>query len=72
MQIENLPLDAIKPYTKNPRKNKKGIVAVKWSIEEFGFTQPIIVKSDLTPQQERAYRIASLPASHSSVRKRNS
>ena len=86
MQIEHLPLDAIKPYPKNPRKNKKGISAVKRSIEEFGFTQPIIVnaeriilcghtryeaaqelnlatvpvivKSDLTPQQERAYRIA--------------
>ena len=86
MQIENLPLDAIKPYQKNPRKNKKGIAAVKRSIEEFGFTQPIIVnaeriilcghtryeaakalnlatvpvivKSDLTLQQERAYRIA--------------
>ena len=86
MQIENLPLDKITPYQKNPRKNKKGIKAVKQSIEEFGFTQPIIVnaervilcghtqyeaakalnlvmvpviiKTDLTPQQERAYRIA--------------
>jgi len=86
MQVEHLPLDAITPYQKNPRKNKKGIAAVKRSIEAFGFTQPIIVnaekiilcghtryeaakalhlvtvpvivKSDLTPQQERAYRIA--------------
>ena len=86
MQIEHLPLSEIKPYVKNPRKNKKGIAAVKQSIEEFGFTQPIIVnteriilcghtryeaakalaletvpviiKTDLTPQQERAYRIA--------------
>jgi len=86
MQIAHLPLSDITPYTKNPRKNKKGIVAVKRSIEEFGFTQPIIVnaekiilcghtryeaakelnlefvpviiKTDLTPQQERAYRIA--------------
>ena len=86
MQIAHLPLSALTPYAKNPRKNKKGIAAVKCSIEEFGFTQPIIVnaeniilgghtryeaakelalatvpviiKMDLTPQQERAYRIA--------------
>jgi len=86
MQIDHLPLSDITPYAKNPRKNKKGIAAVKRSIEEFGFTQPIIVngnlvilcghtryeaakaldletvpviiKTDLTPQQERAYRIA--------------
>ena len=86
MNIERLPLSEIKPYPNNPRKNKKGIVAVKRSIEEFGFTQPlilngervilcghtryeaakelnldavpVIIKTDLTPQQERAYRIA--------------
>ena len=83
-----MPLPEIKPYEKNPRKNKKGIAAVKRSIEEFGFTQPIIVntgrvilcghtryeaakelnlpvvpviiKTDLMPQQERAYRIADM------------
>jgi len=86
MNIERLPLSEIKPYPNNPRKNKKGIAAVKRSIEAFGFTQPIIVnaervilcghtryeaakelnlesvpvivKTDLTPQQEQAYRIA--------------
>jgi ParB-like chromosome segregation protein Spo0J len=86
MNITEIPLSEIKPYPNNPRKNKKGIAAVKRSIEAFGFTQPIIVnsgrvilcghtryeaakelnlpvvpvivKTDLTPQQERAYRIA--------------
>jgi len=86
MNIVELSLSEIKPYPNNPRKNKKGIAAVKRSIEAFGFTQPIIVnaervilcghtryeaakelnlatvpviiKTDLTPQQERAYRIA--------------
>ena len=86
MNIAELSLSDIKPYPNNPRKNKKGIAAVKRSIEEFGFTQPliinaewvilcghtryeaakelnlaavpVIVKTDLTPQQERAYRIA--------------
>ena len=46
MKIENLPLSEITPYQKNPRKNKKGIKAVKQSIEEFGFTQPIIVNAE--------------------------
>ena len=86
MHIERLPLSEIKPYPNNPRKNKKGVAAVKRSIEKFGFTQPlivnaerviicghtryeaakelnlesvpVIVKMDLTPKQERAYRIA--------------
>ena len=86
MNIERFSLSEIKPYPNNPRKNKKGIAAVKRSIEAFGFTQPIIVnaehvilcghtryeaakelnltsvpviiKTDLTPKQEQAYRIA--------------
>ena len=86
MNIIELPLSEIKSYPNNPRKNKKGVAAVKRSIEAFGFTQPlivnaqrvilcghtryeaakelnlefvpVIVKTDLTPQQERAYRIA--------------
>jgi len=86
MNIERFSLSQIKPYPNNPRKNKKGIAAVKRSIEAFGFTQPIIVnaervilcghtryeaakelnldaipviiKTDLTPKQEQAYRIA--------------
>jgi ParB-like chromosome segregation protein Spo0J len=45
MNIVEIPLSEIKPYQNNPRKNKKGIAAVKRSIESFGFTQPIIVNS---------------------------
>jgi site-specific DNA-methyltransferase (adenine-specific) len=86
MNFTIIPLPEIKPYPNNPRKNKKGVAAVKRSIEAFGFTQPIIVnanrvilcghtryeaakelnllavpvivKTDLTPRQEQAYRIA--------------
>ena len=46
MNIERLSLTEIKPYPNNPRKNKKGIAAVKRSIEAFGFTQPIIVNAE--------------------------
>jgi ParB-like chromosome segregation protein Spo0J len=38
MKITEIPLSEIKPYPNNPRKNKKGIAAVKRSIQEFGFT----------------------------------
>ena len=46
MNIERFSLSQIKPYPNNPRKNKKGIAAVKRSIEAFGFTQPIIVNAE--------------------------
>ncbi|GHU70097.1 hypothetical protein FACS1894184_15090 [Clostridia bacterium] len=36
----------IKPYERNPRKNKRAIEAVKRSISEFGFRVPIIVDND--------------------------
>lgn len=36
----------IKPYERNPRKNKRAVQAVKRSIEEFGFRTPIILDRD--------------------------
>ena len=35
MQIINIKIDEIKPYEKNPRKNKKAIEYVKNSIKEY-------------------------------------
>ena len=50
MNIVELPLSEIKPYPNNPRKNncnnQRGVAAVKRSIEEFGFTQPIIINAE--------------------------
>lgn len=43
MKIESLPIGMIVPYWRNPRKNDKAVVAVKASIEQFGFRIPIIV-----------------------------
>ena len=40
--IEQLPLEALKPYEKNARKHaEKDITAIVASIEEFGFNDPI-------------------------------
>lgn len=43
MKVQTLPLDSIKPYWRNPRKNEKAVDAVKKSIGEYGFNVPIVV-----------------------------
>lgn len=46
MNIEQWPLDRIILYTRNPRNNRVAVSAVKASIKEFGFRQPIVVDKD--------------------------
>jgi DNA modification methylase len=43
MQIEERPIESIKPYENNPRINDPGVDAVAKSIEEFGVRQPLVV-----------------------------
>lgn len=43
MNIQNIHIDHIRPYWRNPRKNEKAVEAVKKSIEEYGFNSPIVV-----------------------------
>ena len=43
MKIEELSIDAIKPYEKNPRKNDGAVNGVAESIKQFGFQQPIVI-----------------------------
>jgi len=43
MQIKMLPVTAIKPYWRNPRNNENALEAVKKSIADYGFNQPIVV-----------------------------
>lgn len=47
LKIEYLPIDALKPYSKNARKHsEKDIQAICNSIEEFQFLDPIGIWSD--------------------------
>ena len=47
LKIEYLPVDALKPYSKNARKHsEKDIQAIINSIEEFGFDDPIGIWSN--------------------------
>ena len=86
LKIEYVPVGDVKPYENNPRKNEAAIPALKESIRDFRFSQPISVdadgvvitghtrllaakalgmetvpvirRSDLTPEQVKALRIA--------------
>lgn len=42
------PIDAIKPYERNPRINDAAVQAVANSIKSYGFRQPIVVDKDHT------------------------
>ena len=46
MLIELKPVESLKPYDKNPRKNDSAVDAVIKSITEFGWRQPIVVDGD--------------------------
>lgn len=48
MNIQQIDIGLIKPYAKNPRKNKAAVETVKLSLKEFGFKQPIVVDKDMT------------------------
>ena len=43
MEIIDLPIKAIKPYKRNPRKNDKAVEYVANSIRQFGFKVPIVI-----------------------------
>ena len=48
MEITKLPLDQIKLYPRNPRKNNQAVEAVAESIRQCGYIAPIIVDEDGT------------------------
>ena len=43
MEIIELPIKALKPYKRNPRKNDKAVEYVANSIRNFGFKVPIVI-----------------------------
>lgn len=48
IKIVYKPLDGLTYYDNNPRRNEKAVKAVKKSIKEFGFLNPIIVDGEGT------------------------
>ena len=47
MLVTDIPVGRLVPYARNPRNNAKAIDAVKASIAEFGFRQPIVVDENM-------------------------
>jgi site-specific DNA-methyltransferase (adenine-specific) len=43
MKIQEIEIDTIKPYSKNPRKNDNAVDVVKNSLKEFGWKQPLVI-----------------------------
>lgn len=46
MQIEEVNINELTPYSNNPRNNDSAVDAVAASIKEFGFKVPIIIDKD--------------------------
>lgn len=47
MRVSNIPIDELKPFTKNPKKHpEKQLRMLKKSMQEFGWTNPILVAED--------------------------
>lgn len=47
MKVQNIDIDKIKPYDKNPRNNDEAVEYVANSLKEFGWQQPIVVDKDM-------------------------
>jgi ParB family transcriptional regulator, chromosome partitioning protein len=46
MKIEQVSIDKLIPYARNPRKNDAAVDSVAASIKEFGFKQPIVIDAE--------------------------
>ena len=46
LKIEYWPIDRLQPYERNPRRNDKAVGQMVASIREYGFTIPVLAKSD--------------------------
>ena len=59
MEIQNIKLEDLKPYEKNPRKNDEAVKYVVNSIREFGFKVPIIIdKNNIIVAGHTRYKAA--------------
>ncbi|MBU2626030.1 MAG: ParB N-terminal domain-containing protein, partial [candidate division Zixibacteria bacterium] len=47
MKVEQIPVEKLKPNTRNPRVNDDAVDAVARSIQTYGFNNPIITDVDL-------------------------
>jgi hypothetical protein len=46
LRVEYWPIERLKFYERNPRKNDKAVDQIRASIREYGFAVPVLAKSD--------------------------
>ncbi|MDR2891616.1 MAG: ParB N-terminal domain-containing protein [Deltaproteobacteria bacterium] len=46
LHVENWPVERLRPYAKNPRKNDAAVPRMVEALREFGFRIPILAKND--------------------------
>jgi hypothetical protein len=46
MNLQEVPIESITPYWRNPRRSEPAIAAVKASIERYGYQVPILVDQE--------------------------
>jgi ParB-like chromosome segregation protein Spo0J len=46
LKVEDWPIDRLKEYARNPRKNDEQVDRMVGAIKEFGFRIPVVAKSD--------------------------
>jgi len=46
LHVEYWPIERLKPYDRNPRRNDKAVEQIRASIREYGFAVPILAKLD--------------------------
>ncbi|HIJ65397.1 MAG TPA: ParB N-terminal domain-containing protein [Candidatus Hydrogenedentes bacterium] len=47
LRVRNVPVEELKPWENNPRRNGQAVRALAKSIEEFGFNVPILCDEDM-------------------------
>jgi hypothetical protein len=43
LNVQSVPINEIRPYWRNPRKNEAAVDSVLQSIQDYGYLQPIVV-----------------------------
>lgn len=46
LKVEHWPIDRLKEYARNPRKNDEQVDRMVGAIQEFGFRIPVVARSD--------------------------
>lgn len=46
MEVKEIPVQELREYENNPRRNDSAVDAVAKSIKEFGWKQPVVIDSD--------------------------